>query len=900
MKTVELLFAGLLYLYPRRFRSEYAVDMRRCFADRWAEAARDRRRAFLLVSTLANVCTTAAAERWRSSLDATVAPSPVVPSTGGFMSTLVQDVRYAMRLLRRQPGFSLFVVLTLAIGIGANTAVFSVVNGVLLKPLPFPDSERLVSVIGRFDPESGFNFPEFPLSGPEYVDYRSESRAMEDVAAYRRFSVTVGGPGAEPERVIAALASANLFSVLQVTPVAGRPFGAADDAPDAPATAILSYGYWHGRFGGEPSVVGRVVPMNGVPTTIVGVMPEGFTFPGTTTRIWQPLQIDPANPGNRKGHDIRAIGRLAQGTTVESATVEMRTLMNGWKARFPDIHTGHYLFLRPLLDDVAGSVRPALMLLLGATAFVLLIVCANVSNMVLARGELRVREMAIRGALGANRARLVRLSLVESALLALAGGVLGAAFAWAGVQTLIAIDPESIPRAADVAIDGRMLRFAGAMSVVAAGLFGLVPALRGAAADFQGTLRESGLSASGSSARLWFRRSLVALEVALSVVLVVGAGLMIRSLDRLFAVDPGFQPEGLAMTAISLPAADYREPERVSAFYDRLLDRVRALPGVTNAAVTSGVPLWSDAGVWDFQVEGRPQPAPGEMAWNAGVTIVSPGFFETLRIPLVRGRPFTRADDARAMPVTAINETMAARFFPGEDPVGRRIRVSGNTNPEAWMMIVGIVGDIRDQSLDGAPRPMYYLVHAQMAATMSGPARSLAIVTRAAAQDAVLGAVRGVVHELDPALPVFDVQNLETIIAASVARPRFTTTLLGLFALIGLALGASGIYGVLSYTVSRRTQEIGIRRALGAPASRLMQDVVRQGMLPVAIGLLAGLGASFWTTTLHRSQLFGVSPTDAITYAAVTLAVLVVAFTACLLPARRALRVSPIVALRAE
>ena len=817
------------------------------------------------------------------------------------MSSLIQDFRYAARMLRRQPGFAAFVVLTLAIGIGANTAVFSVVNGVLLKPLPFPESDRLVSVIGRFDPESGFNFPEFPLSGPEFVDYRAESKAMEDVAAYARRSINVGGPGAEPERVTGAAASANFFSVLRVHPILGRAFTPADDTTDAPATAVISHGYWQSRFAGDRNVVGRTVPMNGVATTVIGVMPDGFSYPGTTTRIWVPIRIDPAKPGHRKGHGIRAIARIAPGVSFEAARAEMQTLMAGWKSRYPDVHTGHYLFIRTVLDDVAGPIRTALLLLLGATGFVLLIVCANIANVVMARGEARTREMAIRGALGARRARLVRLSLIESALLGALGGVLGVAFAYGCVRALIFVDPASIPRAKDVVIDGRMLLFAAGVSFVSVTLFGLLPALRGAAADLQSTLRESSQSTSGSPARLWFRRALVAVEVALAVVLVVGAGLMVRSIDRLFTVDPGFTPDGLVTTAVSLPPAAYKEAARVIDFYETALARVRALPGVTSAAATSGVPLWSDTGVWDFEIEGRPEPASGQLAWNAGVTIVSPGFFETMGMRLTAGRFFASGDDGRAMPVTAINETMAARFFAGENPIGRRIRIKGQTDPAGWMTIVGIVGDIRDQTLDAAPRPLYYLLNAQMPTTADGPSRALSIVARVSGSpDAAMSGMRGVVRALDPSLPVFDTQTLDTIIDGSLARPRFMTTLLSLFALIGLALGATGIYGVLAYTVSRRTQELGIRRALGAQPSRLMRDVVVQGMQPVVLGLVCGMAASVWTTRLLGSQLFGVSPTDPATYAAVALAVLAVALLSCLVPAGRALRVNPAVALRAE
>ena len=816
------------------------------------------------------------------------------------MAGFFQDARYALRLLRRQPAFSLFVILTLAVGIGANSAVFSVVNGVLLKPLPHHQSDRLVSVWGRFDPESGFDFPQFPLSNPEYIEYRDHTRVLSGIAAYRATSATVTNAGAEPERVPVALVTANLFEVLGATPVLGRSFAADEDRPGGPQVVVLSHGYWRSRFAGDPRAVGSTVRVNGEPTTIVGVMSEGFAYPLNTTRLWMPLGIDPANPGNRKGHNIRAIGRLAPGTDMTSARAELQALMSSWKARLPDVHTGHYLFIRPLLEDVAGSVKPALILLLASTGFVLLIVCANVASVVLARGEARGREMAIRGALGAERGRLVRLSLVESAVLACAGGALGLGLGYASVRALLAVDPSSLPRSSEVGMDARMVLFAAAASLTSAALFGLIPALRAARPDLQTTLRDSSGSATPSARRLWFRAALVAGEVCLTVLLMIGAGLMLRSFSRLLAVEPGFRPDGLVTASLSPPEKEYADADRVEAFYASLIARLRSLPGVSAASAGTTVPMWNDQGVWDFEIDGRPRPGSGEVAWNAAAVIVRPGYFETLGVPLVRGRAFNDRDNERAMAVAIINEAMAAKFFPGEDPLGRRIRINGVTTPEGWMTIVGVSGNVRTESLDQPARPAYHFPQVQTPKFGEGTFRTMSIVIRTAQPDATIGLLRSAVRELDPSIALYDVQTADAIIDQSVARPRFTTVLLGVFAFVGLILGMSGIYGVLAYTVARRTHEIGIRRALGAASGRVLKDVVLVGLRPVAGGLVLGIAASYWTTQFWSAQLFGVSPLDPMVYAAVAAGVLIVSVAAALVPARRALRVSPLVALRSE
>jgi predicted permease len=893
-----------LRLYPSRFRNQYAADMEQVFIDRWHQASPGAARLGLLIRTIDNLLAAGIAERRRSSFDGSVQGTSrrfTPRSTGGTVSFLIQDTRYAMRMLRRQPAFSLFLIATLAIGIGALAAVFSVVNGVLLKPLPFFESDRLVAVWGRFDPESGFNFPQFVLSNPEFVDYKQATRALEDVAAWAPTTATVGGPGTEPERVPVAAVTGNLFALLRVAPIRGRTFTIEEERPKGPRAVLVSYGYWQSHFAGDASLVGRTIQVNDLPTTVVGIMPQGFGYPRAETRMWFAIPIDPANPGGRKSHGLRAIGRLAPGATVESARAEMRTIMAAWKAQYPDIHTGHYLFIRPLLEDVAGSVRPALIALLGATGFVLLIVCANVASLMMARGEARTREMAIRGALGAQRGRLIRLVLIESGLLALMSGLLGLAIAQVGVRLLLAIDPDSVPRASEVRVDPRLLAFVAIVSLASALIFGLLPAIKGAAASLQGTLRDVSLSTTAGIGRQFGRRALVALEVALGVILVLGAGLMLRSFDRLLAVDPGFTSDGVVIASVSLPSATYKEDAKVEAFYSTLMARLRAMPGIRSVSAASGVPLGNNAGVWDFEIEGRPKPRPGETAWNAAAVVTRPGYFETLGIPIRRGRAFTEQDDPHASTVGIINEAMAARFFPGEDPIGRRLRISGVTTQEGWMTIVGIAADIRDEGLDTQPRPTYYMVQSQVPKMGAGSYLSMAVFARVdIGLENASAAIRNIVRDLDPSLPVFDIQRLDVIVRKSVARPRFTTLLLTLFATIGIVLGGTGIYGVLAYTVTRRTQEIGIRRALGAPTRRLVGDVMRGAMPPVVVGLAAGLIGSYWTTRVLTTQLFGVSPTDPGTYVTTVVAVLVVAAFASLIPARRALRVSPLVALRSE
>jgi predicted permease len=616
----------LLRAFPRTFRTEYADDMRASFADGLDSARQSGRRAAaaLWIRTIVDLVRAGLAERRRSSFVRDI-PGPPDPKRGDLMAGWTQDLRYALRRLLREPGYAVFVSLTLMLGIGANVAVFSVVDGVLLKALPYPDSHRLVAVWGKFLPESGFDFPQFDLSNPEFLDYQKENRTMAGVGAWQSGTVTVGGAGEDPERVRAAAVTPSLLNVLRVPPHLGRIFVDADRQTGPAGIVLLGQSFWQRRFGGRPDSVGQTVVINGTMRTIVGVMPKGFEFP-TGAMLWTPLVIDPANPGNRQGHSTDVIARLADGVTFETASQEMDVLMRGWRERFPTIHNGHFLYLTPLLEDTVGTVRPVLKVLLAATGFLFLIVCANVASLVLARAERRAREAAIRSALGSGRWRLIRLALLESVVLALAGGIGGGVLAISAVSWLRRAEGVALPRLSEISVDARVWAFTATVSIVAAGLLGVLPALRLGTARMASALRLDTRTTAGG--RGWVRRSLVVVEVALAVVLVVGAALMLQSFNRLTAVDPGFRSDRVLLANISLPRNGYAEDARVEAFFDRALEHLSALPGVSRATLTTGVPLLSGVGVWDFDIDGRPAPGPGQPAWNAPPSFVRDGFFE--------------------------------------------------------------------------------------------------------------------------------------------------------------------------------------------------------------------------------------------------------------------------------
>ena len=887
-------FAALMRAFPRPFRDAYGSDMAAAFDDRLAAAQRRGAAAVagLWVRTALDLAAAGAAERRHSSL---IADNVALPYArrGHLMKGWLQDVRYALRRLRREPGYALFVIATLTLGLGANVAVFSIVDSVLLHALPYDRSDRLVTIWGRFLPESGFDFPQFPLSNPEFLDYQRDSRTIDKAGAFQTLSATIGAAGEEPERTSAAVVTPSVFEVLRVKPARGRLF-TADDRPGPDGVVILSDGLWRRRFGGREDIVGQRITVNGTSRTVVGVMPRTFDYPEGTT-MWSPLYLDPANPGNRQGHSTSAIARLKDEATFESAVSEMAVLMQGWKQQYPAIHTGHFLYLTPMLDDTVGDIRPVLRVLLAATAFLFLIVCANVASLVLARAERQAREVAIRAALGSGRWRLVRLAAVESGILALVAGVIGAGIAVAVISWVRTAEGVSMPRVAEITVGWRVWLFTAAISVVAACLLGVLPALRSRATRLASALRLD--TRTSTAGRTWLRRSLVALEVALAVVMVVGATLMVRSFNRLLSTDAGFKTDSTLLANINLPRPAYADDLKADAFFDTVIDRLSRLPGVRIATATSTVPLVNGVGVWDFRIEGRPAPAAGQPAWNAPPSFVRAGFFEALQTPMIRGRSFTAEDRFGQEPVAIISQRFAQKFFPDEEPIGRRIAVTGDNNEFA--RIVGISGDVRDRGLDEDARPMYYLPQAQTRQTIKSAMRQMTIVLKAEGDASALGApLRAAIKDVDPALAVFGIRTYDDAVGSSVAQRRVTTSLLALFAAFGLVLGVVGVYGVLAYTVAEQTQELGLRRALGAPGSSLIRLVLVQGLVPAVIGIVVGAGVALAASESLRTLLFGISPTDVTTYVGVSVIVLAAAVLACLLPTRRALRVSPLTALR--
>ena len=821
---------------------------------------------------------------------------------GELFHRIGEDIRYALRNLVQAPGFTAVAVLTLAIGIGANTAIFSVVDGVLLNPLPYDEPDRLVAIYTYWTPESGYDFPEYAVGSPEYFDYKNQNQSMEAVAAVSTEPVSIAAGDGDPELVFGAWVSSSMFAVLRSPPLHGRTLLASDDGPDPPLVFVISHGLWQRRFGGDPEIIGTRIEVGldiETATTsgeIVGIMSEGFAFPHDDIDIWAPLSLDPARVW-RGGHWFYMIGRLADGVSLEQAQAEMATLMEQWAITYPEHHVGHGLFMFPLLDDYVGGVRPALLVLLGAVGFVLLISCANVASLLLARAESRRREIAVRYALGAGRGRLLQQLLTESALLAAMGGLVGLALARWGVDALLAAAQGSVPRAGDVGLDLRVLGFTAAATLCASLIFGLMPALQVASANAAESLKDGGRWLSASRRRQRLRRLIVVAEVALAVLLVVGASLMVKSFYTLVSQDPGFDPDNLLEVRLSLPQIDYTAQE-VDQFYRTLAVRARTIPGVVGASVATRVPLVTDWSQSRFFIENRPNPNnenAGYQASRAGGDMES---FRTLGIPLKRGRLFDETDHQDGPFVAVIDEAMAARYWPGEDALGKRIRFGRDDAP--WHEIVGIVGDVKyDGFTIDAPR--FYQYTPQMIAWAEFAIRIQSLIVRTEGDpQAVSGLVRQVVRDLDSELPILQMRTMDEIISRSVAHPRFLMTLLGVFAGVALLLGCIGIYGVISYAVAQRTNEIGVRMALGAESADVVRMVVRQGMVLSLVGVAVGLLGALAATRVLEGILFNVSTRDPWAFGVVSLIVMVVALLASYLPARRASRVDPMLALRSE
>jgi putative ABC transport system permease protein len=806
---------------------------------------------------------------------------------------LWQDLRYGVRALWKSPGFAFVAVVALALGVGANTAIFSVVKAVLLKPLPYPESGRLVW-LREVNPTN--NVPDEPASAPDFNDWRTDARSFDGVAAYADTALTLTGEG-EPERIPAAATSANFFRVLGVAPALGRDFVAEEEAAGKNRVVVISHGLWQRRFGANQNVLGQTLTFGGNPYTVVGVAPPDFRNPvpgAKAAEIWLPIAFN-FDESRRRSDFLSVFARLKGGATVEQARAEMSGIGARLAQAYPATNTGWGVSVVTLHERVVGDVRPSLLVLMGVVGFLLLIACANVANLLLARATARRQEIAVRSALGAGRWRLVRQFLTESVLLALAGGGLGLLLAAWGIELLVSFSPGNIPRLNEVGLDKGVLLFTFGVSLATGCLFGLLPALQASKTDLSVSLKEGGSRGSTAgrpASRL--RNALVVSEIAIAVVLLAGAGLMIRSFAAIREVDPGFRPGHVLTSDYSLPAARYKEDAQIVSFFEQLTAHAAALPGVERVGLVSDIPLSGGGDIAEFAVEGRPAPPP-ELVQDAEYRVVSPDYFDVMGIPVVRGQAFTEHDRANVPAVTVINETMARRYFSGEDPIGKRINLGDPAKGSPWRTVVGVVRDIRHESLDKEPYPQMYAPEAQF------PRRLMTMVARTSGDPlSLVPALRRDLTSLDKDLPLYNLRTMEQVLADSIARRRFQMLLIAAFAGLGLLLAAVGIYGVISYSVAQRRHEIGVRMALGARAPDILRLVVGQGLGLALAGVGAGLAAAFALTRVMSSLLYGVSAADPLTFAGVALALLGVALAACLVPARRATKVDPMIALRYE
>ncbi|MGH9162540.1 MAG: ABC transporter permease [Vicinamibacteraceae bacterium] len=813
---------------------------------------------------------------------------------------LWSDIRIGFRRLRRTPVFSLAVMSTIALGIGLNTAMFSIVKAVVLDPLPYDAPDDLVAVYTRSLPSTGYDFPYSALSGPELLDL-SEQVPSLSVSAYRWNVWNAAIEGSDAERVPGISATANLFAVLGVQAALGRTFSARDDAPAAPCVTVLSDGFWRDRFAGAADVVGRDVRLDGRPCRIIGVMPPGFMFPNRWIRLWTTLVLGPTDPNwDRQSHYFSAVARLAPSQTIGQADAELTLLWKRWSLQFPDHYAkGHFAVLRSLKEDLLGDLQTALLVLLGAVAFVLLIVCANLAGLLLSRAEGRRREGAIRSALGAGRARLLQQLLTEHLLLAVTGGALGLLVARALLPLLLTFYAGELPRGGRFVLDGGILLFT-CLAIVLAGLvFALAPAIRATRAEIRDALGAEGRGTSATRSSVRTQSVLVVAEVALSVVLVTGAILLLRSYAGLRQLDAGFDPRGVLTFQIYTPSAAYPNREQVQQFHATLRERLGALPGVAVAGATSDLPLQSGGGADDFDIEGAPPPGPGEPGRNARYVMVTPGAFEALRVPLRRGRLITESDAPGRPLVAVINEAAARTYWAGADPIGARIGY-GPSDERVWITVVGVVGDVRS---DGLAQPAPPAVYAPLAQASRRPyeGRTMTFVLRSqTSATALAGGVRRAVGSLDPALPVDELLPMTAVVDRAADQPRFAAYLMTFFALSALFLGAIGIYGVLANAVERRQAEIGVRIALGADRARVFRMVVSQGLMLAAVGAVCGIAIALAVARALSTLLHGISPMDPLTLAAVPILLVAVAFVAGALPALRATRVDPVTALRGE
>ena len=813
----------------------------------------------------------------------------------------MQDLRYALRMLRKTPGFAAAAIVTLALGIGANTAIFSVLNAVILKPLEYQQPDRLMRIASTFP-----NYDEFWISIPEYLEFREWTKAFSSVGIYQTIESNVSA-AERPQRVRTMLATHDLFKTLGVNPRLGRTFEEADNLPGAAEVAILSDGLWRSTFGGDNDVVGRGVEIQGVSRVVVGVMPPGFDVADQRVQLWLPLTLNRAT-ANRGGHNQYMIGRLADGQTIASGRAELETLLAQWRQRAFGVRAtetpgptngflhapgtaGHRLRIDPLLGRVVGTATTAVWVLQGAVVLVLLIACANLSTLLLSRAESRRREFAVRAALGATLGRLLRQSIAEGCLLSIVGGALGLGVANAGLRALIAAFPESLPRSGNIQLDWRVLAFTLGVALLTGIIFGIAPLLHLLPQSSAAALKEGGQRTAGGRHRL--RRSLVVCEVALAVALVVGAGLLLRTVNNLSRVDAGFDRSRLVTFAISLPVARYPRPADRRSFYQRLTDDLAATPGVLKVASMTGLPPFRLVNANTTVIEGFTTGQPGDNPSVDYYQQVSPGYVSTMGIPIIEGREFTPADGDANSPVVLVNQTMARAFWPGRSPLGRRLRPCCNP-ATPWFTVIGVVRDVKQGGVEKkAGTELYFNADATTTTT------NLVIRTPLAAH-ALASTILRVVSTLDPSLPVIRLRDMDEVFDDAIGRPRLLAQLLTIFAILALVLSTIGTYGVLSYMVTERRREIGIRVALGATRQSVLRMILRQGLSLTMTGVGIGLAIALIAGRLIASLLFDVSATDPITIAGVIALIATTAFVACYVPGHAATRVDPIVALREE
>lgn len=807
------------------------------------------------------------------------------------MEPLLQDLRYGIRRLLRSPGFTIVAILSLALGIGANTAIFSVINTVLLTPLPYMNPEQLMVVWESNRQNSASRSPASLLN---FIDWREQNQSFEQITAMRSSGLNLT-EGAEPERIQAMSASPNFFTLLGAKPLLGRTFLPHEEKAGSDHVAVLSNSLWQGRFGSDRNIIGRDIKLNGEPYNVIGVMPADFQFEQVS--LWTPLttdigQLSPTAARSRRMYLVLA--RLKPGMTLTQAQSELNTISERLAQQYPEANTGWSTNIIPFREQVVGTIRPALFLLFAVVSFILLIACANMANLLMARAASRQKEVSIRVAVGASRVRLVRQFLTESILLAMLGGILGLALTFVGKTVLMVTLPANNPFRDQLGIDGKVLAFTLLVSLLTGVIFGLLPSLQASKPNLNETLKEGGKTSSLGSGHHRIRSVLVVTEVTLALMLLIGAGLVIRSFLRLQYVDTGFNPQNALAMQLSLPQAKYREPQVQVAFFQNLMQKVAALPNVEAVSADSNPPLGTRRNSISFFIEGQP-PASLDQMLRAEGHEITPNYFRAMGIPFLAGRDFTDNDRIDAPPVVIVNQALVKRFFPNEDPIGKRISRSLPGQNPVWFSIIGVAGDVRHAGLAAEPGPQIYSSYYE------DPVQTMSLVIRSRGNPtAVALSVRSEIQKADSEIPVFNIKSMEQMASESIAPNRITMLLLGFFAIVALILAAAGIYGIMAYSVTQRTFEVGIRMALGAQRRDIIAMIVKQGMLLTLIGLVIGFLGALAATRVLSSVLFEVSTTDLATFATALLVLTVVALVACLIPARRATRVDPVIALRYE